>query len=87
MNTYGAEIVSSPCPDTEFGKSILEKDPNTNGSLGIAISEAVMDAASRDDTSQQRARRRPHPLQFALPQGRVSGSASSGDPFLPRTAQ
>jgi len=51
MNTYGAEIVASPSPDNPFGQSILEKDPDSNGSLGIAISEAVMDAASREDTN------------------------------------
>jgi len=51
MNTYGAQIVASPSQDTEFGRSILEKDPDSNGSLGIAISEAVIDAASREDTN------------------------------------
>ncbi|MFC1523483.1 TrpB-like pyridoxal phosphate-dependent enzyme [Thermodesulfobacteriota bacterium] len=50
MNTYGAQIVPSPSPDTSFGRSILEKDPDTPGSLGIAISEALEDAASREDT-------------------------------------
>jgi len=50
MNVYGAEIVASPSNDTEFGRSILAKDPDTPGSLGIAISEALEDAASRDDT-------------------------------------
>ncbi|HFQ82174.1 MAG TPA: TrpB-like pyridoxal phosphate-dependent enzyme [Desulfobacterales bacterium] len=51
MNTYGAEIVASPSEDTEFGRQMLKDNPNSNGSLGIAISEAVMDAASRDDTN------------------------------------
>ncbi|MFW8600602.1 TrpB-like pyridoxal phosphate-dependent enzyme [Desulfobacterota bacterium M19] len=51
MNTYGAEIVASPSKDTEFGRRILQQNPDSNGSLGIAISEAVMDAASRDDTN------------------------------------
>jgi len=41
---------SSPSPDTRAGKSILEKDPSSPGSLGIAISEAVEDAAMREDT-------------------------------------
>ncbi len=50
MHTYGAQIVASPSPDTNFGRSMLEKDPNSNGSLGIAISEALEDAATRDDT-------------------------------------
>ena len=50
MQSWGAEIVPSPSPDTEFGRAILAKDPNNSGSLGIAISEAVEDAAKRDDT-------------------------------------
>ena len=50
MNTYGAQIVASPSPDTNFGRSVLEKTPDTPGSLGIAISEALEDAALRDDT-------------------------------------
>ena len=51
MNTYGASIVASPSPDTNFGRSVLEKDPTTPGSLGIAISEAVEDAFLREDTN------------------------------------
>ena len=51
MNTYGAEIVASPSQDTEFGRQILAQNPDSNGSLGIAISEAVIDAASREDTN------------------------------------
>lgn len=50
MNTYGAEIVPSPSPDTNIGREILQSHPDTAGSLGIAISEALEDAASRDDT-------------------------------------
>jgi tryptophan synthase beta chain len=51
MNTYGADIVASPSPDTAFGHKILENMPGTAGrSLGIAISEALEDAATRDDT-------------------------------------
>ena len=50
MQTYGAEIVASPSSDTNAGRAILEKTPDTPGSLGIAISEAVEDAATRDDT-------------------------------------
>lgn len=51
MHTYGAEIVASPSADTEFGRQMLKENPDSNGSLGIAISEAVMDASSRDDTN------------------------------------
>src|SRR2546430_17010701 len=50
METYGAQVVASPSPDTQSGKKVLEADPNSPGSLGIAISEAVEDAATRDDT-------------------------------------
>jgi tryptophan synthase beta chain len=50
MKTYGAEIVASPSPLTQSGRAVLEDDPNSPGSLGIAISEAVEDAAGRDDT-------------------------------------
>ncbi len=50
METWGAAVVASPSTDTQAGKKILEKDPDSPGSLGIAISEAVEDAATRDDT-------------------------------------
>jgi tryptophan synthase beta chain len=50
METWGAHVVASPSPDTQAGKKVLEDDPNSPGSLGIAISEAVEDAATRDDT-------------------------------------
>ncbi|SDE32792.1 TrpB-like pyridoxal phosphate-dependent enzyme [Rhodospira trueperi] len=50
METYGATCIPSPSPNTAAGRAILEKDPDSNGSLGIAISEAVEIAASRDDT-------------------------------------
>ena len=50
METWGAQVVASPSPDTQSGKKVLEQDPSSPGSLGIAISEAVEDAATRDDT-------------------------------------
>jgi tryptophan synthase beta chain len=50
METWGAQVVASPSPDTQSGKKVLEQDPESPGSLGIAISEAVEDAATRDDT-------------------------------------
>lgn len=50
MKTYGADIVASPSKLTNAGRAILEKDADSPGSLGIAISEAIEDAASRDDT-------------------------------------
>jgi tryptophan synthase beta chain len=50
MEAYGAECVASPSRETQAGRAILEKDPDTTGSLGIAISEAVEIAATHDDT-------------------------------------
>jgi tryptophan synthase beta chain len=50
METWGGTVVPSPSPDTAAGRSILAEDPDSPGSLGIAISEAVEDAASREDT-------------------------------------
>lgn len=46
METYGAEVFASPTNRTNYGRSLLEKDPGNNGSLGIAISEAVEAAAT-----------------------------------------
>ena len=50
METYGAEVVASPSPTTNYGRGVLEQHPDSPGSLGMAISEAVEDAATRDDT-------------------------------------
>ncbi|MDQ7818973.1 MAG: TrpB-like pyridoxal phosphate-dependent enzyme [Armatimonadota bacterium] len=50
MQTWGAEVIPSPSPRTRAGRAILERDPDSPGSLGIAISEAVEDAATHDDT-------------------------------------
>jgi tryptophan synthase beta chain len=51
MHAWGAEVFASPTDMTEAGRSILAAHPNSTGSLGIAISEAVEEAASRDDTN------------------------------------
>src|SRR6187455_663568 len=51
METWGASVVASPSEETQSGRAILEADPDSPGSLGIAISEAVEDAAGRDDTA------------------------------------
>lgn len=51
MQVYGAEVIASPSTRTKAGRAVLEKNPNSTGSLGIAISEAVEDAAGRDDTN------------------------------------
>lgn len=50
MEMYGTECIASPSDSTEAGRAILEKTPDSTGSLGIAISEAVEDAVQRDDT-------------------------------------
>src|SRR5665811_902210 len=50
METYGASVVASPSMDTDAGRAILAEHPNSTGSLGIAISEAVEDTVKRDDT-------------------------------------
>src|SRR4029450_6775110 len=50
METYGAEVVASPSMSTHYGRKVLAETPDSPGSLGIAISEAVEDAATRDDT-------------------------------------
>ncbi len=50
MHTWGADVFASPTDKTNSGRMVLEKDPKCPGSLGIAISEAVEDAATHDDT-------------------------------------
>jgi tryptophan synthase beta chain len=50
METYGARCIASPSMETNVGRAILAKTPNSTGSLGIAISEAVEVAATREDT-------------------------------------
>jgi len=51
MENWGAEVHPSPTKLTKSGQTILEKNPETSGSLGIAISEAVEDAATHDNTN------------------------------------
>jgi tryptophan synthase beta chain len=50
METYGATVHASPSDVTNSGRAILKASPNSTGSLGIAISEAVEVAATNDDT-------------------------------------
>lgn len=50
MQTWGADVIPSPSNLTEAGRSILAKDPNNSGSLGIAISEAVEAAVKGENT-------------------------------------
>jgi tryptophan synthase beta chain len=51
MEAFGAEVFASPSEHTATGRQILKEDPESLGSLGMAISEAVEDAAGRDDTN------------------------------------
>jgi tryptophan synthase beta chain len=50
MESFGAQCIASPSDTTQSGRAILEGHPDSTGSLGIAISEAVEMAAQRDDT-------------------------------------
>ena len=50
MQTYGATVHASPSDQTEFGRKVLAEDPNSNGSLGIAISEAIEDTIKHPGT-------------------------------------
>jgi len=50
MELYGASVVPSPSATTSYGRAVLAEHPDSPGSLGMAISEAVEDAAGRDDT-------------------------------------
>lgn len=51
MEAWGGSCIPSPSPETRSGRAVLEREPDSPGSLGIAISEAVEEAASRDDTN------------------------------------
>ena len=51
MEMYGAQCVASPSTQTEAGRAVLAEHPDSTGSLGIAIGEAVEEAASRSDTN------------------------------------
>jgi tryptophan synthase beta chain len=50
METWGAQVVPSPSPETESGRKVLAEHPDSPGSLGLAISEAAEEAAGRADT-------------------------------------
>lgn len=51
MQVYGADVIASPSDSTEAGRRILDTNLDSPGSLGLAISEAVEDAASHEDTN------------------------------------
>jgi tryptophan synthase beta chain len=50
IQTMGGTVVPSPSPETQAGRAVLASDPESAGSLGIAISEAIEEAATREDT-------------------------------------
>ena len=50
METYGAAVVASPSPDTQYGRSVLADVPDHTGSLGLAISEAIEDTVTHPGT-------------------------------------
>ncbi|NVM53085.1 MAG: TrpB-like pyridoxal phosphate-dependent enzyme, partial [Candidatus Helarchaeota archaeon] len=50
MQAYGAKVVPSPSQTTQYGRSVLDTDPSSPGSLGMAISEAIEDAVTHDNT-------------------------------------
>jgi len=52
METFGAQVFPSPTDRTEYGRSLLAKDPDASGSLGVAISEAVEIAAKSNGTKK-----------------------------------
>ncbi len=49
METYGAEVIPSPSQTTDAGRKILSENPNTGGSLGCAISEAIESAMKSEN--------------------------------------
>ena len=51
METFGADVLASPSEHTNAGRGVLSEHPDSTGSLGIAISEAVEDAATHEDTN------------------------------------
>lgn len=50
MQVFGSNVIASPSDTTQVGRMLLEKDPNSNGSLGCAISEAVEKAVTSENT-------------------------------------
>jgi tryptophan synthase beta chain len=81
METYGARCVASPSQETESGRAILADDPDTPGSLGIAISEAVEVAAKNEDTKYSLGSVLNHVLihQSVIGQEAIEQMAMAGD--------
>jgi len=97
MHIFGSNVIPSPSPMTNSGRQILENDPESMGSLGMAISEAVEDAAGREDTNyalgsvlnhvvllRRRQQLRRDSLSLCPRQGRTrqKGSAAGGGAHL-----
>ena len=77
MHVWGAEVVASPSDETESGRKVLAEHPDSPGSLGIAISEAVEDAA-RPRRHRVLARQRPQPRPAAPDGDRPGGDRADG---------
>ena len=84
METWGAQCVASPSTDTNAGRTILAQDPDSNGSLGIAISEAVEDAATREDTKYALGSVLNHVLLHQTVIGQEAHAAAGDGGRLPR---
>jgi tryptophan synthase beta chain len=81
IQTFGATVVPSPSTETNAGRTILESDPDSTGSLGIAISEAVEVAATHDDTKYSLGSVLNHVLlhQTVIGQEAIKQMAMTGD--------
>jgi tryptophan synthase beta chain len=81
MQAFGATVVASPSTETNAGRTILDADPDSTGSLGIAISEAVEEAGGRDDTKYSLGSVLNHVLlhQTVIGQEAITQMAMAGD--------
>ncbi len=81
IQTMGASVVPSPSSETNAGRAILAADPDSTGSLGIAISEAIEIAATRDDTKYSLGSVLNHVLlhQTVIGQEAIKQMAMAGD--------
>jgi tryptophan synthase beta chain len=81
IQTFGATVVPSPSTETNAGRTILAADPDSTGSLGIAISEAIEEAATREDTKYSIGSALNHVLlhQTVVGQEAIKQMAMAGD--------
>jgi tryptophan synthase beta chain len=81
IQTFGATVVPSPSTETNAGRTILAADPESTGSLGIAISEAIEEAATREDTKYSIGSALNHVLlhQTVVGQEAIKQMAMAGD--------